>query len=420
MRWLLFCRTSFSQSLYKRRGGFDFQQKFGLVNVKLKWVKDKELDSVVAREKYLRAVCNLVSIISSAPGSRLPVFHLNRHRGQLVLPEDLKLASFIRRYPNIFVEYDYRDSAGTRVPTFGLTPEARDLYHEEVNVLRLNQEDILERLCKLLMLTSERTLPLHSIDQLKWDLGLPYDYQDSLIPNHPELFILIKLSTDLVGLRLVSWDERLAVSKLQRNATWQQTREDLRNNRLAFPVKFTRGYGLKRKCMEWLQEWQTLPYTSPYVNASHLDPRTDVSEKRNVGVFHELLHLTLGKKTERKNVSNLRKAFALPQKFTKVFERHPGIFYISMKCDTQTVILKEAYEKGQLLEKHPLVGIREKFSSMMNEGFLDRSRGLYKRSSDSDFERSRVKIDHRVSSGEESDGYLLSDNDSDDPIVDPS
>ncbi|KAL0330082.1 UNVERIFIED_CONTAM: protein WHAT'S THIS FACTOR 9, mitochondrial [Sesamum radiatum] len=130
--------------------------------------------------------------------------------------------------------------------------------------------------------------------------------------------------------------------------------------------------------MEWLNEWQKLPYTSPYVDASHLDPRTDVSEKRIVGVFHELLHLTILQRMERKNVSNMRGPLAMPQRFTKAFERHPGIFYISKKGDTQTVVLKEAYDRGELIERHPLADIREKYATMMKKGFLDRSRGLYK------------------------------------------
>ncbi|XP_006280492.2 protein WHAT'S THIS FACTOR 1 homolog [Capsella rubella] len=410
MRWLLQGRVSLCK--YKERFDF-FQQRCGLVNVKLKWVKDKELDAVVIREKHLKAVCNLVSVILSSPDSRLPIFKLLPHRGQLGLPQDVKVSAFVRRYPNIFVEHCYWDSAGTRVPSFGLTREAMDLYCEEADVLEVNKGDVLVRLCKLLMLTCERTLPLHSIDHLRWDLGLPFDYRDSLIHKHPDLFCLVKLSSDLVGLKLMHWDDSLAVSQMK-------LRQDVGNNdHMAFPVKFTRGFGLKRKSMEWLQEWQRLPYTSPYVDASHLDPRTDLSEKRNVGVFHELLHLTIGKKTERKNVSNLRKPFALPQKFTKVFERHPGIFYISMKCDTQTVILREAYDRRHLVETHPLVEIREKFANMMNEGFLDRSRGLYPRSVEAHLGKNSVKTIYPVWSEEEEEEESdnISRYDSDCPVV---
>lgn len=358
------------------RKGFNYQQKFSLVNIKLKWVKDKDLDAVVEREKDLRAVCNLVSIISSSPNHCLPIYCLSRHRGQLGLPCILKLSTFLRKFPNIFSESHVLDSGGTRVPCFGLTPETLNLHLEELQVLQLNQMDLLDRLCKLLMLVKERMLPLQTIDQLKWDMGLPYNYYDSLIKHYPQLFSLVVLPDNRVGLKLLFWHDGLAVSQLQKNAALQQ---ENKNDCLPFPVRFTRGFGLKKKCMDWLKEWQSLPYTSPYVDASHLDSRTDVSEKRIVGVFHELFHLTIQKKTERKNVSNLRKPLSLPQKFTKVFERHPGIFYISMKCDTQTIILREAYERQKLLQKHPLVDVRERFADMMTKGFLDRSRGLYKK-----------------------------------------
>lgn len=373
--WMVFGRAVNSEFLRGCKRGFNYQQVFSLVNIKMKWVKDTTLDAVVAGERDLRATCILVSIISSDPNGCLPIYHLSRHRRLLNLPNDVKLSTFIRRYPTIFHEFHALDTGGTRVPWFRLSSEALNLHQEEVNVLLLNQMDLVRRLCKLLMLTRYMTLPLQTLDQLKWDLGLPFDYHLSLIPHYPELFSLVRLPDDRVGLKLVTWIDDLAVSDLQKNAALQQNE----NGSLAFPISFTRGFGLKRKCMGWLEEWQTLPYTSPYSSPSHLDPRTDVSEKRIVGVFHELLHLTIQKKTERKNVSNLRKPLALPQKFTKVFERHPGIFYISKKCDTQTVVLREAYDRQQLVHKHPLVEVREKFASMMKKGMLDRSRGLCKK-----------------------------------------
>ncbi|GMI78689.1 hypothetical protein like AT5G48040 [Hibiscus trionum] len=401
--------------------GFNYQQSFSLVNVKFKWVKDQALDAVIAGERDLRAACNLVSILSSAPNGCLPIYHLSRHRGQLGLPHDLKLSTFIRRYPTIFHESYVFDSAGTRVPCFELTLEALNLHHEELGVIRDNVMDLIDRLRKLLMLTKDRTLPLQTIDQLKWDLGLPYDYCDNLIQNYADLFSLFRLPDDRIGLKLLSWDDTLAVSQLEKNVALQ-AEEDLKNSCLAFPIRFTRGFGLKRKCMEWLKEWQELPYTSPYADASHLDPRTDVSEKRIVGVFHELLHLTLQKKTQRQNVSNLRKPLTLPQKFTKVFERHPGIFYISKMSDTQTVVLREAYDCQRLLQRHPLVDIRERFACMMRKGFLDRSRGLYKETADVGHKEPSKTVHGHKGSGNgldsepESDYNLFSEYESDDSI----
>lgn len=390
LRWL-FDTVRIYGFIHRHQRGYIYQQRFSLVNIKLKWVKDRTLDSVVAGQGDLKAAGILVSVISSSSGCCLPIYHLSRHRGKLGLPHDLKLSTFIRRYPNIFIESYTLDSGGSRVPCFSLSPEALQLYQQEVNVLQQNQLEFRDRLCKLLMLTRDRILPLQTIDQLKWDLGLPYDYHHSFVPNHPERFSLVDLPDGRVGLKLIFWDDMLAVSELQKNASVQQKEEDIRKGSLAFPISFTRGFGLKRKCMEWLREWQKLPYTSPYIDASHLDPRTDVSEKRIVGVFHELLHLTVHKQTERKNVSNLRNCLGLPQKFTKVFERHPGIFYISMKGDTQTVVLREAYNGWELVQKHPLVMIRDELALLLKKGLLDRSRGLYKDSAVADLREDERK-----------------------------
>ncbi|KAL7122550.1 hypothetical protein ACP275_01G051400 [Erythranthe tilingii] len=383
-------------------------QKRNLVNVKFKWVKDTLLDSVVSSSVHLKATCTLVSLIGSNPESALPVYYLTRYRGQLGLPPDLKVSTFVRRYPNIFHEFYRPDSSGTPVPWYKLTPEVLEVYHQEMRCVYEDcNVDILNRLQKLLMLTKERLLPLHTIDQLRWDLGLPYGYENELVTQHPELFSFTKLPDDRVGLKLLVWDDRLAVSHLESK---NLNLAEKNHGELAFPIGFTRGFGLKRKCMEWLNEWQKLPYTSPYVDASHLDPRTDVSEKRIVGVFHELLHLTILRKVERKNVSNLRGPLAMPQKFTKVFERHPGIFYISKRGGTQTVVLREAYDRGNLIEKHPLADIRGKYVGMMKKGLLDRSRGLYKKESRAS-EGEVVKI--RFESETESDCDLVAGYESD-------
>ncbi|XP_074273846.1 protein WHAT'S THIS FACTOR 9, mitochondrial [Silene latifolia] len=371
VRWLVNSVKGFC----KNKKGYSYLQKCNLVNIKLKWAKDKVLDEAVSGQRDLKAALILVSLISSAPETSVPIYRLRLHRRQLGIPDELKLSTFIRRYPSVFQENYFLDSAGTPVPAFGLTAEASILRQEELNVLQQNQMDLVDRVRKLLMLVRHTTLPLQTIDQLKWDLGLPYDYQQTLIPNFPDLFSTVKLEDERVGLKLLSWDNRLAISHLQKNV-------GLSEKNLAFPIGFTRGFGLRRKCTEWLEDWQKLPYTSPYSDASHLDPRTDVSEKRIVGVFHELLHLTIHKQTERKNVSNLRKPLGLPQKFTKVFERHPGIFYLSKKSDTQTVVLRDAFNGSELLEKHPLVDIRRKYGALMDKGFLDRSRGLYRKAED--------------------------------------
>ncbi|KAC9145048.1 hypothetical protein E3N88_46298 [Mikania micrantha] len=219
--------------------GFRHNQIYSLVNVKLKWVKDRVLDTVVTGERELRAAWVIMSMIAVDPGGCLPIYRLSgRQRGPLGLPQDLKVSTFIRKYPNIFDEFHVPDSGGTLVPWFKLTADAITLNQEAIHVFQENQKDVLERVCKLLMLTRDMILPIATIDQLKWDLGLPFDYVDSFIPNYKDVF---------------------------------------------------------------------------------------------------------------------------------------------SRTNTQTVVLREAYDGGQLVYRHPVSEIRNKFASLLKEGFLGRSQGLYKK-----------------------------------------
>ncbi|KAJ3681328.1 hypothetical protein LUZ60_015817 [Juncus effusus] len=326
-----------------------FQQKATLVNVKIKWVKDRSLDSIVTRERLLRPAHHLISLLSSSPISPFPSNQLSKLSSKF----GLSVFTFLNRYPTLFIKH--KDG-------YSLTKSALELREREIEVLRDNEKDLVERLQRLLMICVDQSVPLHTIDLLSWDLGLPKDYRVSLIPKFQHIFELFQPDKDeRVWLRLVKWENRLAISELEKkNSSLSQS------SNLGFPLGFPRGFGPNKKVLTWLTEFQALPYTSPYSNPSSLDPRTDISEKRNVAIFHELLHLTVAKKTERRNVSNMRKLLQMPQKFTKVFERHPWIFYLSEKLGTQTVVLREAYEdEKRLVNRNPIVGIREEYSALM-------------------------------------------------------
>lgn len=141
-------------------------------------------------------------------------------------------------------------------------------------------------------------------------------------------------------------------------------------------MNFPRGYGLQKKVIAWMDEFQKLPYISPYEDSSQIDPNSDLMEKHVVGVLHELLSLTIHKKTKRNYLRRLREELNLPHRFTRIFTRYPGIFYLSLKCKTTTVALKEGFRRGKLVDPHPLARIREKYYYVMRTGVIYRGKAL--------------------------------------------
>jgi hypothetical protein len=143
-------------------------------------------------------------------------------------------------------------------------------------------------------------------------------------------------------------------------------------------MRFPRGYGGMKKVKAWMEEFHRLPYISPYDDASGIDPDSDIYEKRSVGLLHELLGLTVHKMVRRNAIRLLREELGLPHRFTRLFTRYPGVFYLSLKCKTTTVVLREGYERGKLVEQHPLAAVRDKVHYVMRTGVLYRGKGLSK------------------------------------------
>ena len=212
-------------------------------------------------------------------------------------------------------------------------------------------------------------IPLQSIHPLKWDFGLPDDFDKNLVKRFPDHFQIVKGTNGLACLKLVQWREEFAVSELQKSNEKRGLESDNgadgRNaykyrefkrgkSALEFAMSFPRGYGAQKKVKAWMEEFQKLPYISPYEDSRRIDPNSELVEKRVVGVLHEFLSLTIYKKTKRNYLRSLREELILPHRFTRLFTRYPGIFYLSLKCKTTTVALREGYRRGRLAERHPI------------------------------------------------------------------
>ncbi|CAE6076669.1 unnamed protein product [Arabidopsis arenosa] len=351
-----------------------------MTKVRLKWVKNKNLDHVIDYETDLKAACILKDAIKRSPTGFLTAKSVADW--QKLLGLTVPVLRFLRRYPTLFHEFPHARYAS--LPCFKLTDTALMLDSQEEIIHQSHEADTVERLCRVLMMMRTKTVSLRSLHSLKFDLGLPDNYEKTLVMRYPDHFCFVKASNGNPCLKLVKWRDEFAFSALQkRNEDNGVTGEDSSyrefkrgQSTLTFPMTFPRGYGAQKKVKAWMDEFQKLPYISPYDDSSNIDPESDLMEKRAVGVLHELLSLTIHKKTKRNYLRSMRAELDIPHKFTRLFTRYPGIFYLSLKCKTTTVILKEGYRRGKLVNPHPLTRLRDKFYHVMRTGFLYRARGL--------------------------------------------
>ncbi|XP_034700835.1 protein WHAT'S THIS FACTOR 9, mitochondrial [Vitis riparia] len=334
------------------------------IAAKIKWVRDPYLDEAVSKEKNLKPLLALKTLILSAPSKTLPAAVAAVNKPQFRLPTTA--LNFFHKYPSVFRIFLPKPLS---TPHVRLTPQAIALHNEELAVHASPErlKEAAERLAKFLMLAGARRLPLRIVDCFRFDLGLPDNYITGICCDFPEYFqISSGNDPELLDLELVSWRENLACSVLEKRA--MNGNSDIRKGmRIAFPMFFSRGFDLQKKVKDWLDEWQNLPYISPYENGFHLNPNSDQAEKWAVAVLHELLSLMVSKKTERDNIFWLGEYLGFGSRFKKALVRYAGIFYVSNKIRTRTVVLREAYRKDFLLENHPLMGMRHRYIHLMNK-----------------------------------------------------
>ena len=274
----------------------------------------------------------------------------------------MKVARFLRQYPAIFEEFT---GPQYNLPWFRLTPEAVEIDREEKRVFENCKEDLKDRLKRFILMSKGKVLPLKIIQGMQWYLGLPEDFLRCLEVNLDGSFKFVEMEDGLKGLA-VECEEKL-LSVIQRNAMKKGVYFGEPMEAIEFPFFPRKDARLRRKIDDWLKEFQKLPYVSPYEDFLHLDPGSDIAEKRVVGFLHELLSLFVEHSAERKKLLCLKKYFGLPQKVHKAFERHPHMFYLSLRNKTCTAILKEAYNDKLAIERHPLLRVRNKYINLMKQ-----------------------------------------------------
>nr|XP_043636718.1 protein WHAT'S THIS FACTOR 9, mitochondrial isoform X2 [Erigeron canadensis] len=344
---------------------FQHTQKCSYTNVYMKWKKDSYFDTIesIHNSMKLKPIIALKNCIIASPEKCIPISDVSKKGLQLDIP--IKVAKFLRLYPSVFEEFT---GPKYNLPWFRLTDKAILLDDEEQRVYRDFKDDLDLRLKKFILMSVEKRLPLKIIQGMLWYLGLPDDYLRNLEGQVGGCFELVEMGDGLKGLSVVNSGncERI-MSVLQRNALRNGSCIGGPMDAIAIPLFPSKGMRLRTKILDWLDDFQKLPYVSPYEECLNLCPDSDVAEKRVLGLLHELLTLFVEHSAERKRILCLRKYMGLPQKVHKAFERHPHVFYLSLRNHTCTAILKEAYCDETAIEVHPLAEIRKKYIDLVKE-----------------------------------------------------
>ena len=108
-----------------------------------------------------------------------------------------------------------------------------------------------------------------------------------------------------------------------------------------------------------------MPFISLYSDFSALRPGTAEKEKHACAAVHEMLSLTVEKRTLVDHLTHFREEFRFSQQLRGMLIRHPDMFYVSLKGDRDSVFLRDAYRDSHLVEKNKLLLIKEKLRSLV-------------------------------------------------------
>ncbi|KAJ8770191.1 hypothetical protein K2173_011526 [Erythroxylum novogranatense] len=298
------------------------------------------LDHAVEREKHLRPVLNIKNLIISDPAKSLPLPIIHNQKQNLEIPT--RPIDFIRKYPAIFEEYLPEELIQ---PHIKLTPQVLDLDAEEKLVYQSEnyRQDVADRLLKLLMIARINKVPLKFLDSIKWDLGLHQDFMNSILYDFPDCFRLIgeknmSKSRNELELELVCWSIESAISVVEQKMKGAGMVNE-KGMPISFPMQFSKGFEMDKK----------------------LKKCTDESEKWTVGFCMRFL-IFVSRMVEKDTLLRMGEALL----------HYPGIFYLSNKIGTYTVVLKEAYKRGLLINNNPVMNIRNQYLHLMHMVIEDR------------------------------------------------
>ncbi|PKU72769.1 protein WHAT'S THIS FACTOR 1 homolog, chloroplastic [Dendrobium catenatum] len=344
----------------------DKKWTFFPIKAAVKWRKEVPFDSVIQRDKKLKLVLKIRSILVNQPDRIMSLKNLGKFRRDLGLTRKRRFIALLKRFPGVFEIVE----EGVYSLKFRMTPEAERVYLEELRIRNEMEESGIVKLRKLLMMSLDKRILLEKITHLKTDLGLPSEFKETICQRYPQYFKMVFTDRG-PALELTLWDPALAISAAEVAEEENRIREMEERNLIMERtpkfriVKLPRGLNLSRGETRRISQFREMPYISPYSDFSQLRSGTAEKEKHACGVVHEILSLTLEKRTLVDHLTHFREEFKFSQQLRGMLIRHPDMFYVSLKGERDSVFLREAYRGSQLVEKHRLLLLKEKMRALV-------------------------------------------------------
>ncbi|KAG9134247.1 hypothetical protein Leryth_019183 [Lithospermum erythrorhizon] len=334
-------------------------------------VRDPTFEKLMDQYKNLNKVVQIQQLILSDPlsSASISVEFLNRLSQKLHLNRGA--TAFLRKYPHIF---DIFYHPIKKQPFCRLTETAFNLSNLEGEAIMGCLEVVVERLIRVLSMSVSRSLPLRAVFKVYRELGLPDDFEESVISRNSGVFVLEdgnEVNTHVLKLvKNVNREGMVAAVEDWRVVEYcnEDCDGDSSEFRCGFKLSYPPGMRLKKDFKAKVKEWQRLPYVGPYDEMGvKRTTKAGVKEmeKRAVGMLHEFLSLTVEKMVEVEKISHFRKSFGIDLNIRDLFLDHPGMFYLSTKGKKHTVFLREAYERGRLIEPNPVYVARRKLLDLV-------------------------------------------------------
>ncbi|XP_058219065.1 protein WHAT'S THIS FACTOR 1 homolog, chloroplastic [Rhododendron vialii] len=328
-----------------------------------------ELDRAIDLQKKPSLILQLKSIIQAQKTQSLLLRDLEKEVGFV---QKWNFMAAIEKYPTIF----HVDGGNGTPPAVTLTNKAQKIAAEEINARQLMEPILVKNLRKLLMLSIDCRLPLETVEFIRSAMGLPCDFKTSMIARYPEYFSV----KDVNGrgyLWLENWDSTLAVTAREERLACEGILDSIERagkvriskdgnflGRFAFQLSFPAGFRPNKSYLEEVQKWQKMEFPSPFLNARRFESADPKARKRIVAVLHELLSLTMEKRMTTAQLEAFHSEYRLPARLLLCLIKHHGIFYITNKGAKSTVLLKEAYDGSNLIDKCPLLVFQDKFAAL--------------------------------------------------------